>query len=316
MIIQIDHLKLFSDPFPRSYDPADDDPAAKRYMFSVGTKERGLVVEDLFTSKVEARASSSDVLFYLHTKTIEGISSAPQPIGVADIDKVPEAFDPKKQTFFVVHGWNNNHESAVNKIVTPALLGVVDANVFNVDWGSIANRNYLTAQGSVKEIGQFVGQFIASLAEDLGMEKSLFSCIGHSLGAHVCGNAGAFLGGEISVIIGLDPAGPLFTVSNTENRLDPDDARYVEIIHTCDGLLGFTSSLGHVDFFPNGGKSQPGCGLDLIGTCAHSRSYQLFADSLINGKLVGTNCDSWSNFLDGKCKGELKAQIGLSVDIS
>ena len=53
-------------------------------------------------------------------------------------------------------------------------------------------------------------------------------------------------------------------------RLDPSDAKFVDIIHTdAGGILGLEMSAsgglglyrpcGHVDFYPNGGKMQPGC---------------------------------------------------------
>lgn len=64
---------------------------------------------------------------------------------------------------------------------------------------------------------------------------------------------------------GLDPALPLFTLGNKDARLDKHDARHVEVIHTCGGYLGFSSPLGHIDFYPNGGTRQPGCGFDYRG---------------------------------------------------
>lgn len=64
---------------------------------------------------------------------------------------------------------------------------------------------------------------------------------------------------------GLDPALPLFTEGNRDARLDRHDAQYVEVIHTCGGYLGFAVPIGHVDFYPNGGSSQPGCGTDYRG---------------------------------------------------
>lgn len=65
---------------------------------------------------------------------------------------------------------------------------------------------------------------------------------------------------------GLDPAGPLFTkVDDIRFRLDPDDAGYVDVIHTDmppRGTifgLGMRGDAGHTDFFLNGGVRQPGC---------------------------------------------------------
>jgi len=61
-------------------------------------------------------------------------------------------------------------------------------------------------------------------------------------------------------VLGLDPAGPLFDDKNPALRLDPTDANCVDVIHTNAGIFGTALSSGHIDFFPNGGTKQPGCG--------------------------------------------------------
>lgn len=63
----------------------------------------------------------------------------------------------------------------------------------------------------------------------------------------------------INTIIGLDPAGPLFSVRNPEGRLDASDATYVEVIHTNGPTLliagaGIGAPIGDADFWPNGGR--------------------------------------------------------------
>jgi len=85
---------------------------------------------------------------------------------------------------------------------------------------------------------------------------------GHSLGAHVAGNAGhATTSGKLSRVTGLDPALPGFhMLSSEKTRLDPTDAVFVDIIHSCGGVLGFLQPLGKADFYPNAGTAvQPGC---------------------------------------------------------
>ena len=61
---------------------------------------------------------------------------------------------------------------------------------------------------------------------------------------------------------GLDPAGPKFTNAEKDFRLDESDANYVDVIHTNAGVLGTSQRVGDIDFYPNGGKHQPGCGIN------------------------------------------------------
>lgn len=93
--------------------------------------------------------------------------------------------------------------------------------------------------------------------------------IGFSLGAHVSGFAGAELPG-ISRITGLDPAGPLFESQHPKARLDSTDAVFVDVIHSNGenlilGGLGSWQPMGHVDFYPNGGRVQNGCSNLFVG---------------------------------------------------
>ena len=65
------------------------------------------------------------------------------------------------------------------------------------------------------------------------------------------------------LITGLDPARPLFAGADTIFRLDPGDAEYVDAVHTSEVGIGAYITVGHTDFYPNGGFDQPGC--DLLG---------------------------------------------------
>jgi hypothetical protein len=75
--------------------------------------------------------------------------------------------------------------------------------------------------------------------------------------------------------IGLDPAGPAFYSSDiklqgktNKAKLGKDDAIFVDVIHSNMGQLGITEHLGHANFLPNGGASQPFCDKkeDAVGT--------------------------------------------------
>ena len=68
---------------------------------------------------------------------------------------------------------------------------------------------------------------------------------------------------------GLDPAYPGFAIEKTDARLDITDAQFVDVIHTNSALLfsgglSFPKSIGHADFWPNGGSSQPVNSLNLF----------------------------------------------------
>jgi len=76
-------------------------------------------------------------------------------------------------------------------------------------------------------------------------------------------------------VLGLDPAYPLFWISFLSRRIGKNDAKFVDIIHTNGGRLGMPDVLGHIDFFPNGGKQQPGCTLKDWRTCSILRQFTI-----------------------------------------
>ena len=70
------------------------------------------------------------------------------------------------------------------------------------------------------------------------------------------------------------------------------------------GQLGFTKSVGHVDFYPNGGVKQPRCEGTLSVTCNHDSSVVYIETSLTahtSCQLKAFNCLDWNQFNSGKC---------------
>ncbi|XP_065173551.1 phospholipase A1-like [Atheta coriaria] len=112
------------------------------------------------------------------------------------------------------------------------------------------------------------------------------TCVGHSLGAHICGMISNHLDIKQYRIVALDPARPLVAqYANDDTRLTHDDAYQVQVIHTNAGRLGEVNQRGTVDFCLNGGMIQPGCrGHNFrIARCSHNQAVCFFA-STVSGK--------------------------------
>lgn len=102
-----------------------------------------------------------------------------------------------------------------------------------------------------------------------GLRIDRTTCVGHSLGAHICGLMANYLNFRLEKIIALDPARPLIKPGN-QYRLDIGDAKFVQVVHTNAGFYGETGRVGHVDFCVNGGRRQPFC----VNTTSESLTFQ------------------------------------------
>lgn len=141
-----------------------------------------------------------------------------------------------------------------------------------------------------------------------GLELKDLLVVGHSLGAHMAGLAGKQMygGRKIGIIIGLDPALPLFSMDDPKQRLARTDARYVQVIHTNGGVYGIEQPMGHADFFVNGGKQQPGCVIANLlvkyDGCNHGRAQEYYLESLIaDMTYVSLQCTSYEEIEEGEC---------------
>lgn len=178
-------------------------------------------------------------------------------------------------------------------------------------------------------VGAITAHIIHLIYEELGLKNlEKVHVIGHSLGSHISGYTGYTLqkdfGLKLGRITGMDPAEPFFKDTDPLVRLDQSDAKYVDIIHSdaksfVRGGLGMQQAIGHVDFYPNGGFDNPGCGQGMSDyieqergsffmgvrqfvSCNHLRSYEFFTESIApECPFNAIGCESYADFKAGRC---------------
>lgn len=248
----------------------------------------------------------------------DNISSPGTVISETTLDDFFKNFhgDISKPLAVIVHGLNGSRHSPWANTLRMALFENVNCNVMQVDWQERARfPHYAMAASSAPLVGVLLSFLLQKIIEtsNCSLHPDNVHLVGFSLGAHAAGVCGRhFLNTTefpLGRITGLDPAGPLFLHSNV--CLSVNDAQFVDVIHTNagefkDGRLGLNKSIGHVDFYPNGGYEQPGCSLLYDTTdpaCSHKRAQGLFIESMFrNCSFMSYYCEhGWPSFTSGEC---------------
>ncbi|XP_013775964.1 pancreatic triacylglycerol lipase-like [Limulus polyphemus] len=233
-------------------------------------------------------------------------------------------FSASRETKILIPGYFHSLEVYGDwmKDMKNALLEQGDYNVITTDWSGGNTLNYPQAVANTELVGAEIAALIKFLQKTTEVSPSAFHLIGHSLGAHVAGYTGERID-KIGRITGLDPSGLYFNGMPTVVRLDPSDAQFVDVIHTDTGSdiipgNGIEQSVGHLDFYPNNGDTQPGCilqpldvilrrglikGFQQLVACDHIRSIHYFLDSINDNTCepIGVACDTWRDFINGNC---------------
>ncbi|XP_065221141.1 lipase member H-like isoform X1 [Planococcus citri] len=236
--------------------------------------------EDSFcVMRREDYCPDKDIRFYLYTseqKTRREIDTSFR------YSLLKYGWNPNKKNVIVIHGFNGTESKSPMTIIRDAYLNRGDYNVFTVDWSILTFFPcYLSSLSNTRLVAQCTAQFYSHLTYN-GASAFKIHCVGHSLGAHICGMMSNHLSHKMHKIIGLDPARPLVDRYGSDNfRLTKNDANFVQVIHTNAGLLGETPQIGHVDFCVNGGTMQPSCQREsqIIrrSRCSHFMSACFFA---------------------------------------
>ncbi|XP_037693500.1 pancreatic lipase-related protein 2-like [Choloepus didactylus] len=233
-------------------------------------------------------------------------------------------FRRDRKTRFIIHGFTDTGEDSWLSGMCKKMFKVEEVNCICVDWKGGSRAPYPQAVQNIQVVGAEVALLLQALSGELGCALEDAHLIGHSLGAHVAAEAGRRLGGRVGRITGLDPAEPCFQGTPEELRLDPSDALFVDVIHTDSAPmvpflgLGMSQKVGHLDFYPNGGKQMPGCQKNIFspitdidgiweGTrdfvaCNHLRSYKYYSSSILNPDgFLGYPCASYDEFQENGC---------------
>ncbi|CAG9812020.1 unnamed protein product [Chironomus riparius] len=274
--------------------------------FGIAPDEDGRMhVFDMNAAEVEPEPSfnaDTDVIFLLFTRRNR---NAGQRI-TFDMNTVRNSnWIAGNGARFIIHGWNSNQNTGMNTFIRNSLLDRADHNVVVVDWGAGAQTpNYLTARNRVGAVGAAVARLVNAMRTAALTAPARVIIIGHSLGGHVSGHAGKLITGpQVAAIYATDPAGPLFNINTPTDRLHSTDAVYTEALHTNAGVLGFDQPITHASFYPNWGTTQPGCGTDATGACAHERSNLFYSESVNSNRFVSRQCTGYAQITSRNCPG-------------
>ncbi|XP_055386274.1 uncharacterized protein LOC129615200 [Condylostylus longicornis] len=216
-------------------------------------------------------------------------------------------FDKNLPTRICVSCWKSKVNNCKTAIIKDAYLKAGNYNFIVADWSDWNTKDYVGASSSVKKVGTLIGKFTKFLNCN-GASYSNMYLIGHDIGAHVAGAAGQSIApNKYKTIYGLDPSNIGFDGASPENRLDPTDAEYVEVLSTDVFQYGYGANapIGHAVLLPNNGRRpQLGCPTDPNSAfdinklyCSHASAADIFASTLENTrsrKLCGIQT-TWLN---------------------
>ncbi|XP_075468110.1 inactive pancreatic lipase-related protein 1-like isoform X2 [Ascaphus truei] len=189
-----------------------------------------------------------------------------------------------RKTRIVIHGFTSSGEDVWVTKMCKVLLEVEDINCIAVDWSDGSHTDYPQAANNARVVGAEVAYFVEFLSKNVSHPLSNVHLIGHSLGAHAAGEAGKRKPG-ISRITGF----------------------------------GMSQLSGHLDFFPNGGVTMPGCpekkeipnaniedittGVIKIAACNHVQAIKYYTDSIFSSCIFTSYpCSNYSTYQLGGCE--------------
>ncbi|PZC75135.1 hypothetical protein B5X24_HaOG200562 [Helicoverpa armigera] len=234
--------------------------------------------------------------YHLFTRQNPSIS---QPLVLNNAGTVTSSnFNARRRTIVLMHGFAGSVTSGFNTVLVPAFLAAGDVNVIVLDWSAGSAWGPRAIQA-----GQAAGRFITWLNRITGATPNTYHIVGYSVGGHGAGIMARTVSGNVGYVTGCDPADRW----DTAWLFRPSDGLYTEVIHTNGGDIGYLNPLAHVDFYPNGGRTMPGC---MTSLCHHYRSYYYLGESLRTGGFTGRRCANLNQALSGTCNASGTLRLG------
>uniref|UniRef100_A0A8D8SCB5 Phospholipase A1 member A n=1 Tax=Cacopsylla melanoneura TaxID=428564 RepID=A0A8D8SCB5_9HEMI len=224
----------------------------------------------------------SEIQFFLFTRNNPNNSELVYFSDVFD-NVTSSSFNSSLPNKIIIHGYNADMNLDILQNIKTAYLQKGDYNVWFVNWPDLCRGPcYPVCVYNLDQVGKCVAQMIARLRKVVGNTEPDVHLIGFSLGAHVAAYTSKYLRPyKLPRITGLDPAMPLFSSRDRDHRLDIQDAKFVDVIHTSAFVQGQFARSGHVDFYMNGGIEQPGCwNSSNMFDCNHRRAAKYFAETI------------------------------------
>lgn len=243
------------------------------------------------------------ITFWLYTKETQ---DNPVQLNILELRADDFRSTTTRRLEVIVHGFTGHKDFSPNPEVRPPLLENLDVFVISIDYGPLAREPcYVHAVANAPIVGRCLAQFVDALIDEGFFTPDDIHIIGFSLGSQIAGLTANFVKHKLKWITGLDPAKPLFETSNDMNRLDSNDAEFVDVIHTDILERGIFLPSGHIDFYPNFGQYQPGCALPNVtnvGSCNHKRAPEFYGESITSTVgFWGYHCLNWMYYLIGIC---------------
>ncbi|CAH1639587.1 unnamed protein product [Spodoptera littoralis] len=247
-----------------------------------------------------------DVIFHLFHRGSPDIS---EPLLPTANSVMQSSFSPFRPTVITIHNSGEAVTGNFNAFTIPAHLAAQDVNLIAVDW-SAGSSMYSQGLANAVQCGQRIASFINLLANIAAYGPENYRIVGVGLGGHIAGIAASHVtSGAIGKIVAIDPS--YFGWTHNPNILSADKATVVEVLHATAGVLGYDYPLGDLDFYPNGGTYQTGCGADI--SCSHILSYAFYAESLTavgGSQFVATACESYEEAVSQTCSGDKGVVFG------